>query len=176
MKWLKITGGVVLGIILIVVVGGFLISPEWSVTRSVVINADAAAIHPHVNSLKAWEAWSPFEKSDPSIKITYGDQVEGVGASRSWTSDQGPGTQTIKTSDPAKGITFEVTMEGFNPIEGIVVYEKVEGGTKVTWTDQGNTGGNPFFRWFGLMMEGMLGPMLESGLTDLKAAAEASGG
>jgi hypothetical protein len=43
-----------------------------------------------------------------------------------------------------------------------------------TWTNEGEMGGNPINRWFGLMMDRMVGPDFEAGLANLKKLAEAA--
>ncbi len=45
-------------------------------------------------------------------------------------------------------------------------------GTRVTWTNEGDMGANPVNRYFGLMMDRMVGPDFEAGLKNLKALAE----
>ena len=45
-------------------------------------------------------------------------------------------------------------------------------GTRVTWTNEGDMGTNPVNRYFGLMMDSMVGPDFEAGLKNLKALAE----
>ena len=45
-------------------------------------------------------------------------------------------------------------------------------GTRVTWTNEGDMGANPVNRYFGLMMDSMVGPDFEAGLKNLKALAE----
>mgnify|MGYP006197501997 CR=1 FL=1 len=42
------------------------------------------------------------------------------------------------------------------------------GGTKVTWTMNGNMGSNPLFRWMALFGDKMVGPDFEAGLANLK--------
>lgn len=174
LKWAAIVLGVVL---VVVIVGGLVRGGEWSVSRSIVIDAPPEEVHPHINNLKRWEAWSPFEKelfeTDPTFEIHYEDQVEGVGASRSWDSEQGPGGMKIVESDAQKGVTFELWMQGFEPFHGKLEYEPVEGGTKVTWTDWGDMGGNPVVGWLAMSMDSMMGPYFESGLADLKQVVEA---
>ncbi len=47
-------------------------------------------------------------------------------------------------------------------------------GTRVTWTNEGDMGGNPVNRYFGLMMDRLVGPDFEAGLANLKGLAEKS--
>ena len=44
--------------------------------------------------------------------------------------------------------------------------------TKVTWSNFGDLGGNPLVRYFGLVMDKMVGADFEAGLAGLKALAE----
>jgi hypothetical protein len=71
-------------------------------------------------------------------------------------------------------MTFRLEMEGFEPFEGIFAYERTAAGTRVTWTDRGDVGGNPLMRWMALAMDPMMGPTFEKGLADLEAAAKAA--
>ena len=45
-------------------------------------------------------------------------------------------------------------------------------GTTVSWTNAGEFGGNPFMRYFGLMMDRMVGKDFDAGLNNLKQLAE----
>jgi hypothetical protein len=46
------------------------------------------------------------------------------------------------------------------------------GGQKVVWTDQGDFGMNPMFRWFGLFIEKIIAPDFERGLANIKKLVE----
>jgi hypothetical protein len=169
--WMKVTGCVVLGLVVVVVGGGFLISPKWEVVRSRVIPAKPAEIHAYVGDFAKWPVWSPFEKEDPEMVITVGEKTTGVGAKRSWKSDKaGNGTQTITASDPETGASFLLEMEGWEGFHADIVYQPVKDGTRVTWCDRGDMGANPIFRWMGLFMDGMVGKAFEEGLANLETA------
>jgi hypothetical protein len=43
---------------------------------------------------------------------------------------------------------------------------------KVVWTDQGDLGMNPVFRWFGLFIEKIIAPDFERGLANIKKLVE----
>ena len=172
-KWIKWLGIGVAALALTIVVGGMLLSGEWEVQRSIVIDAEPAQIHPHIAELKKWEAWSPFEKEDPTMTISYDGPASGVGASRSWISPKmGNGTQKVIRDDPEWGVKFELTFEDFDPLFGEFTYAKVDGGTEVTWRDWGAMSGIAG-GWMALMMEPMMGDAFESGLADLKTTVEA---
>ena len=58
---------------------------------------------------------------------------------------------------------------------GAIMLEAGGENTKVTWSNEGDLGANPINRYFGLMMDRMMGPDFEEGLNNLKRAVEAGG-
>ncbi len=172
---MKILLKILILLAIVIGLGGFLVPADWEVTRSIVIDAQPAAIHAQLDNLRNWEAWSPFDKEDPEMVVTYDKQVAGVNAHRSWKSEEmGDGNMTIVKSDPAKGVEYDIAIDGFSPFKGEFSFEQVDGGTKVTWRDWGNMGNNPLHRWMALLMESMMGSTFETGLADLKRTVEAS--
>ena len=110
-KWALIG---MIGMIVAFVVGSMFISPHWEVSRSLVLAAKPEEIHPYVDGLRHWARWNPWERNDPTMRMTYGSAESGVGASRSWTSEQsGNGTQTITASDPATGVSIQIEIDGW---------------------------------------------------------------
>jgi hypothetical protein len=55
---------------------------------------------------------------------------------------------------------------------GILLLAPDGSGTRVTWTNEGDMGSSPINRYFGLMMDSMVGPDFDAGLRNLKALAE----
>jgi hypothetical protein len=45
-------------------------------------------------------------------------------------------------------------------------------GVRITWRNEGDMGGSPVNRWFGLFMDRLVGPDFEDGLRNLKALVE----
>jgi len=174
MKALKWIGIVVGALLVLLVVVGLLLPADWRVERSAVIAASPAAIHPHVDDLAKWPAWSPFDKEDPAMSMEVSTPSAGVGAWRTWKSEKmGNGRMEIVRTDPAKGVAITLTMEGMDPFAIEFVYEPAgEGSTKVTWIDTGKAGANPFHRWMMLAVDPMIGPYFERGLASLKTLVE----
>jgi hypothetical protein len=71
MKALKIAGYVVIGILAIATIVTLIQPSQGHIEKSIVINAPAAAIFPHLNNLKNFTAWSPWSKMDPEAKQTF---------------------------------------------------------------------------------------------------------
>jgi len=149
----------------------------YSVTRSLTIPAAPEVVFPHVNELKKWAAWNPWEKLDPSMKLTYDGPEAGVGASYSWVgnSDVGEGKMTITGSKPNESIQFK--LEFFKPMAGVSDTEfsfKPQGNqTEVTWAMSGKNNFIAKAMCLFMNMDKMIGGQFEKGLGDLKAIVEA---
>lgn len=158
---------------------GLLSSPEYDIESSVVIDASPQAVHAYVGELTRWPEWAPWHEADPSIKVSYGATTTGVGASQSWTSDDGNGDLTFTRCDPATGIAYDMAfiMEGGRiPSQNAMTYSAVDGGTRVTWSMAGTWKGAipPVLDgWMKLLSPWMIGGMFDQGLAKLKTVVEA---
>ena len=176
MKIFKIAAVSIIAFTGLILVVGFLLPSQWSVERSVQIQAPTKVIYPYlVNFKTGWSEFSDFDNKDPDIQYFYVGPAEGVGSSRTWKSPQmGDGQQTIVKADPETGIQFElqVLKNGFL-LNGEIKMEPLPGGaTKVTWHDWGTTGNNVLFRYMAVFMDKMMGKTFESSLEKLKRKAE----
>lgn len=165
----------VIGIVvaLFVAVGLFL-PTNYHVTRSITIDATPDKIHSYVGNLDKWPAWSPWEKSDPSIKITPGNTRSGIGASQSWVGDSGSGSLTFTHSSPQMGIRYDMMFNGTDPSTAEVVYTVSNDGksTTVNWNMDGELVMPVIGGYFAMLMDSMVGPMFDDGLQRLKKAVE----
>lgn len=157
------------------VAGAFLLPRHVDVHRSVEINAPAAAVFPHVNSMKATENWSPWLARDPDVALTYGGPDSGVGNRLEWQSDVpqvGSGSQEIITSEPDTLVVTALDFGDMGRAEAQFSLVEAGGRTTVTWGFATDTGMNPLARWMGVMMDGWVGGDYERGLANLKALIE----
>ena len=163
-------------IILVLVVVISLRPADFRYTRSTSIAAPASAVFENVNDLHKWEAWSPWAKIDPAMKMTYDGPPSGVGASYSWSGNNevGEGKSTIVESRAPESIRFK--LEFVRPFAGTNDVEftfKPEGAqTVVTWSMWGKC--NFMSKAVGLFMdcEKMCGGQFEQGLASLKSLTE----
>jgi uncharacterized protein YndB with AHSA1/START domain len=171
LKWIL---GLLLALVLVVLVGGMMISPRYQVSRSVEINAPVDKIYALVASPKAWNTWSVWNLRDPTMQIDYSGPESGTGATWAWKSKaEGSGKVIITTAEPGQRVAFDLLMEGFDrPSKGELVFAPAGAGTKVSWSMNGDMGNNPMFRWFALFADRMMGKDFEGGLANLKAKAE----
>ena len=174
LKWIGIVAAV---LIVLFVVVGLCLPGRYHVERSVVIDAQPEDIFPSINTLKEWPKWSAWTvEKYPDLKITYAGPESGVGAIDEFEGKSvgGHGKFEITKSDPPKGIEYSLDFDhGTYVSTGSFILEPTSGGTKVTWTIEGDLGFSPISRYFGLCMDGMMGPDFETGLANLKRKVEA---
>jgi hypothetical protein len=175
MKALKIVGFVLIGILALAFAFVLIQPSKGHVEKSIVINAPASAIFPHLNNLKSFTAWSPWSKMDPEAKQTFEGPEAGVGAKMNWDGEiMGKGSQWVEESVENERVKTGLSFEG---MEGKIWAEfklSPEGnGTKVIWTYDGENiglGGKAMWATMGMM----LGGQYEDGLKDLKQLVENS--
>jgi polyketide cyclase/dehydrase/lipid transport protein len=174
MKVIKWIIGIALGLALLFCIIGWCLRGRYHVERSVSIKAPPERIHPSVSRLEEWPKWTAWTVAKyPDMKISYSGPSEGVGAKYEWEGESvgGHGELTITESEPAKGIKYAMAFEQM-PLSGGIRYEPTGDTTKVTWFTEGELGMNPISRYFGLLMDSMMGPDFETGLANLKQRVE----
>ncbi|MCA9782849.1 MAG: SRPBCC family protein [Candidatus Cloacimonetes bacterium] len=161
-------------LILVVVVVGLFLPRDYEVSRSIVIQASREAVHARVGELRAWPNWSPWLENDPTIVTTLGETTTGVGASQSWTSKEGPGELTFTECSLEQGIAYDMVFDNRHRSKGVMSYEDDPGGVRVTWGMTGRMELPVIGGYFCLLMDTMVGPMFDTGLSKLKTVVEAN--
>jgi uncharacterized protein YndB with AHSA1/START domain len=168
-------------IIAVVLIAGVLImaatKPDtFRVQRAASIKAPPEKVFTLINDFKAWSSWSPWEKKDPAMKRTYAATTGGKGATYAWegNKDVGQGSmeiaESVLPSRIALKLDFLKPFEAHNTVE--FTLEPKGDTTNVTWAMQGPT---PYFAKIihvFINMDSMVGKDFETGLANLKAAAE----
>lgn len=74
-------------------------------------------------------------------------------------------------------IEYDFNMEGFNSSIGTVTIREVDkvGRSRVTMTMKGNLGSNPVYKYFGLMMDSMMGSEFDQALMGLRDMTQKRG-
>ena len=152
----------------------------FRVERSLDIATAPNKIFPLVDGLQHWRLWSPYETKDPAMQRTLSGPASGVGAAYAWSGNRevGAGRMEITTSEPDRHIAMR--LDFLKPFKATHTAEftfvPVAGGTRVTWFMHGEA--NLLSRVVGLFvnMDKMIGKDFESGLQQLKVAAERGAG
>ncbi|MBN1203933.1 MAG: SRPBCC family protein [Myxococcaceae bacterium] len=172
---LKIVGLGLVALVAVFVVVGLFLPRQWRVEQTLLIDAEPEHLHPLVSDLKEWQSWAAWNKEmDPQVKWEYGGPASGEGAWWSWSGPQmGHGKMTITKSDVASGVWVDEMIETDKEVNarGSITWTRQGQGLQVKWVDEGTLppviGG-----YFVGMIEKMLSEHFQTGLKNLKAAAE----
>ena len=77
--WKKVALGICVGVAMLAALVA-LRPGSFRVERSALVQAPAALVYAHIESLRAMDRWSPYAKMDPQMKISYEGPAAGVGA------------------------------------------------------------------------------------------------
>ncbi|MDC8771896.1 SRPBCC family protein [Roseateles albus] len=175
MKILKVLGLSLVGLVALLLIGGWLLPSTFSVSRSVQIAASPEKIYPLVAAPGAWRQWSVWNRRDPAMTIEYSGPDTGAGAVWAWKSaSEGDGKMTFTAAEAPKRVAYDLFFPDFGTTSsGEFRFEtQASGDTQVTWLMNGDMGKNPLFHWLALFADGMVGKDFEAGLKNLKAVAE----
>jgi hypothetical protein len=168
-KTLAIAGG---GVIAVLALAAFALPDQAEVARSIEIEAPQSQVFALVNSSAGFDRFNPFRASDPTLQTSYEGPAEGPGATLRWRGKQGEGAQTITSTEENVRVDMALDLGPMGKPHQSFVLEPTASGTRVTWRTTAHFSANPIQRAFGMGMDGMLGPVYEQGLRDLKALAE----
>jgi Polyketide cyclase / dehydrase and lipid transport len=169
----RVLAGIMAVVVLLVVVG-LVLPRQVHVERSIVINAPQAQLFDALNGFKRFNEFSPWAALDPQTQYSYSGPESGVGARMNWIStneDVGSGTNEIVESTPSELIRTRLDFGG-QLAEATFRFEPADGGTRVTWGFDCDTGNNPIMRYVGLMLDDWIGADYEKGLAKLKEVME----
>jgi effector-binding domain-containing protein len=167
---------ILLGIIVILVIIGFVLPRNIDIVKSVNINAPAGSAFAEINDLEKWKDWSYWHnlyKDD--MKITYGDVHAGTGGWYSWEGEEsGNGKATVTESIPNQSVKVDLDFMEQGTAKTWYTFEPEGNGTKLTMGFSVDMGINPLMRWVGmLLMKPEMNKAHEYSLERLKAIAEA---
>lgn len=163
-------------LITLFVATSFFISKDYSVERTIVINAEPSEIYPYVVDLKEWSKWGVWFKRDPNMELEFSGPDRAIGMRSKWKSEtEGNGEMEITQLEHNRRVLYRLYFPDFDMgSNGAVEIKPTSNGSIVTWRDEGTVDNNPINRYLALMMDGMIGPDFEMGLENLKILAEKS--
>lgn len=172
MKILKYIGIGIAGLIVLLAIIPVVLPSKTTVVRSITVNENTDSVFRYLSDFNNFKQWSPWQGKDPNMTTSI--EGSGVGSVYSWKgNDQvGSGSMTISAIEPNKSVSIDLKF--IAPWESQAVtkwsVEPADNGSKVSWEmSQDLSYGQ---RYFGLMMDGMIGPDFEKGLSNLKTNLE----
>ena len=168
----------VIAVLVVILVLVIVTRPEdFSITRSATMSVTPQVVFPQVNDLHNWEAWSPWAKLDPNMKMTFAGPEVGTGATYTWTGNSkvGEGRMTIVESRPSELVRIKLEfMKPFAATNASEFTFQPQGTqTTVTWSMTGKRNFMTKAMSLVMSMEKMLGGQFEQGLAQMKAIVEA---
>lgn len=170
----KILVGIVL-VVLVLVLGVVAVAmtkpTHYHIVRSATLASAPEHVFPLIDDLHAFPSWSPWQKLDPAMQMTYTGAERGTGAIVEWkgNKDAGEGRMTITESVPNEHIGMK--LEFIKPFASTATTGfqlTPEGaGTKVEWSMDGD---NDFFSKIMCVfmdMDAMVGKDFVEGLANL---------
>jgi carbon monoxide dehydrogenase subunit G len=149
---------------------------NFRVQRSTSIKAPPEKVFPLVNDFHRWGSWSPWEKMDPDMKRTFSGPAAGKGAAYAWQGNSKVGEGRMEIIDASQPSKITIKLDFIKPFEGQntaeFAIEPKGDSTTVTWTMDGPS---PYIaKVMGVFadMDKMIGNDFETGLANLKTAAE----
>jgi uncharacterized protein YndB with AHSA1/START domain len=149
----------------------FFLPSEFAVERSTVITAPADSIYALVVTPRSWAAWSAWTaREDSTLVYTYAGPDSGVGAVMRFTAKRmGNGELEIVEAVPGRVVGYELRLVGTDmEVRGRVTLEPSGEGTKVTWRDSGDLGGNVLLRYLAPVLERNLATAYEKNFAGLR--------
>src|SRR5215831_18762204 len=147
----------------------------FHVERSLSMAAPPEAVFAVLNDMRRFKDWSPWEKLDPAMKITYEGPSTGVGASYSWVGNKEVGEGRMTTIDATPPTSLTQKLEFIKPFASTCAVHYTiapDGqGSRVTWGIDGNNNYVSKVMCLFVSMDAMMGKDFESGLSNLKQVA-----
>ncbi|KAA3641801.1 MAG: hypothetical protein DWP95_06110 [Proteobacteria bacterium] len=163
-------------VVLMFAYGYFFLPDKVQVSRSITIERPAKAVFKTVNSMHHFNDWSPWAKLDADAKYQYSGPEYGVGSHMAWQGNDevGSGQQTIIESKPHELVKAELFFDGQSddPAWASYVIKDMGESSEISWVFDVDFKGSVIGRYFGMMMDRMLGPSYEEGLSNLKSLVE----
>lgn len=165
----------VLGLIVVLVIIGFVLPGKMELSKSITVNAPASYLFEEINNLEnnaKWSYWNDLYKD--GMTVAYGDIKSGVGATSEWDGeDSGKGKMTITESIPDKSIKMDLDFMEHGTAQSWYTFEPDGEGTKITTGFSTDMGMNPIGRWMGIFMKPEMEKSFDHNLSKLKEIAEA---
>jgi hypothetical protein len=175
MAFARLLFRVLLGLLFLLIVIGFLLPSSAEVERSIVIDAPADKIFPHINSMRAFHAWSPWSDVDPATEYRFEGPEQGVGSRMTWQSGDsrvGQGSQEITGSVLNERVETSLLFGEDGNGKATFVLEADGLSTRVRWLFETEFGWDLFSRYVGLMLDTMIGASYTKGLKEMKSQIE----
>jgi effector-binding domain-containing protein len=177
MKALKIIGGILIFLVLVLIILNFIAPKEYQVERSLIIDAPKEIVFKHIKYWRAWHSWSPWAERDKVMQVN----IKGIdgepGSVYEWTGDPditGKGEMINTGIKENQEITYRLHF--IEPIEsqsdGYLRLLSDGKQVKALWGFKGHYGFPVNIMMLFMNMDKAVGADFERGLENLKKICE----
>ena len=141
-----------------------------TISKSVLVNANAMAVAMQINDFKNWKNWYPaFQNKDISADISQrGDTSFAI-----LTNEDGKKISLTLLKSSAENINILLSGEnGRGKNYQFILIPNGEAKTQITWNVNVDFGWYPWNKFAGIFLDKVSGPRYEAALQNLKVAAE----
>ena len=168
---------VVLAIIIAIVLVLAATKPDtFRIERQASIHAPAEKIFPLIADFHQWLNWSPWEGRDPALKRTYSGADRGKGAIYAWDGNKNIGSGRMEILEASAPSKIVIKLDFLKPFEAHNIAEFTMlpqgGATDVNWVMHGPASFMTKVMHTVMNIDRMVGRDFETGLANLRAAAE----
>ena len=171
MKMLRNVVIAVAVLLVLFLVIGFFLPSTFTVERSTLIAAPVESIYARVATPRTWATWSAWTvKQDSTLVYTYAGPDSGVGAIMRFTARRmGSGELQIVEAITDRVVGYDLRLTGTSmKVSGRVTFEPAGDGTRVTWRDSGDLGGNVLLRYLAPLLDRNLAAAYEESFAGLR--------
>ena len=176
MKVLKRISLIVLAIIALFFIIAIFLPSTYVVERGIEINKSVNEVYGYVADFNNFQVWNPWTPLEPGHDFTVQGDSATVGQKYSWQGEIiGSGEMVFTEFKQNHSIKSDIAFLSPQQGKGVVdwVFDGDMNKTNVSWSITGEAG-YPIGRYFGLMMDSMLGNSFEDGMKNLKEKCEAN--
>lgn len=166
---------ILLGLIVALLLGAFLMPKAYNVEKTIVITKPATEVMGKISDMNHYSHWNPWQQSDPTSKSTITGTPGSAGHKYAWVGKKtGVGSLTLNSIDDKH---IHLDLEFLKPWKAKAkdnwLFEKWGDGseTKVTWQNSGELPW-PMARLMGPMIAKNLNHQFGVGLNNLKKMCE----
>lgn len=155
----------------------FMLPSKGQVERDGVIDAPPAVVFAELSELKNHPAWNAWAQGQAGQEIIFSDRTTGPGAYYTWkkkASSAADGSFDIVRSEPDSLLSYRLSIRGMPSFDGLFHLSPSADGksTGIHWHMTFKAGWKPWWRFYATMVDRLVGPQLETNLTQLKKVCE----
>ena len=170
---------IVVGILVILVLVGFLLPSELSIQKSIRIATSEEVLFRKVSNMRNYNDWSPWFKQDPEAEYVFeGPEEGGPGSEIRWKGEvTKEGKMMITRTVPYDSVFMEIYFGKDlkeSASSNFYLSEVTPDSVEISWAFHMDMGAGPIGRYIGFFMKKEMATQYEIGLKELKSITEST--